>query len=134
MMQHYIYLSDTDSKEYYPGNSPTEFNVQLPHTITLKGKWLCALNDFHCNYNDTPKGLYVCVDIVQESICGSRKAPILRYIPHRENLIALNPLYVDVCKSEFNSLKMYIRDERFQPVSSIEGVRCTLHLKRLSWT
>ena len=132
MMQHYIYLSDTDSKEHYPGNSPTEFNVQLPHTITLTGKWLCALTDFHCNYKDTPKPLYVCSDIVQESFCGSRKAPILRY--HRENLITLKPLYVDVCKSEFNSLKMYIRDDRFQPVSSIEGIWCTLHLKRLSWT
>ena len=75
----YVYLSCNDSKKYFPDNQANLFTSVLAEPLHFEGLWEVALCQI--TYPQTvSKARYVTVltDIIEDSIIGERKLPILR--------------------------------------------------------
>ena len=70
-----IYVTNHDSKEIFPRNSPSSFKVQLPQH--LEGSWECAA--LYCNLPEKPNvPVFVIGDFIESSsIVGARFLPAL---------------------------------------------------------
>jgi len=134
-MDHYLFLSSDDSKDLHPGNTFADFTIELPRPLFLEGDWVCALRDVKFSDLLQVKTLYVCTDLIQESLACDTYSPVLRTI-HKQGKKALtftDSYYVKVKGDRVQRLRIFIRGERLAPLESEEGstVSCTLHLKRL---
>ncbi len=72
-----MYISNNDSKHLHPGNTSTNFTVQLPRHLELNSEeWECGV--VHCVLSAKPeKPLYITCDFVQPSILGGQLQPVL---------------------------------------------------------
>ena len=131
--QEYLYLQSTDSLTFYPSNSPGKFYTKLPQCLELQGMWECCLlqmqyvNSYFAGAH-IPKCLYVCSQIVTESIVNERKIPILRRIHNvtTENLLnqtieadIKNLIYIPIVGERIDviNIYIYILDESSNPVT-----------------
>jgi hypothetical protein len=51
MSDFYLTLLSNASMDIYPNNTTSGFNVHLPKTITLEGRWCLAVTEIHYQYN-----------------------------------------------------------------------------------
>jgi hypothetical protein len=75
---YYLYLTSEDSTDIPPENSPSDFTVELPRSLSLDGDWECCLKEL-C----APPGsevLYVCSDLCLESFACDTSYPVLRVV------------------------------------------------------
>jgi hypothetical protein len=139
-MDHYLFISSTDSKDWFPQNNSQNFRIKLPSSLKLDGLWRCALTEF--SYTPIfegliPKEIYICCDIVQDSYACNSTLPLLRKVnvpsQHSSRIQILFPqnFYIPVSQEEIQYINMYIKDENLQnPSFGSEPVTCTLHLWR----
>ena len=100
--------------------------------ITLQGQWEVGLVDItgHPSYSGV---YYVCSDLCETNFVNSDSLPVLRRLFttqsafHRE----YSPvLYVPVCKSVIEGIRIYIKDRDLTEHSDFQTVlHCTLHLR-----
>ena len=83
--QFFVHLYSNSSDAYFPDNTPYRFTSVLPETISLSGRWYCALTELEYTVKSStdkpPLHLAVHSDICKSSIAGSEKIPLLRYVP-----------------------------------------------------
>lgn len=100
----HIYLTSADSKEYYPGNTPSDFTVRFKNPIPLPGHWVCTLLDA-----TTPKGWrkesLICANVCDVSFTPHGNLPILRRGFDRA---ILNLQYIPVVKQELTDLRIFL--------------------------
>ena len=138
----YIYLSNTDSLNIYPTNTPGKFYSKLPNTLYLDGQWDCALLQFqYVNkyFHSVPSNLFVCMDLCLESIADNRKIPILRRISNVKNIQIDQTIestfdqlvYVPLKQKVIDVIEIYIVDEKSNPIIFSQGpLLTTLHFRK----
>lgn len=136
-----LYLASTDSMGVFPQNTPGNFTVQLPKTLSLPGQWVCALTEIVYEpkfIGKRPSNLYICSDIVQPSYESDALLPVLRKISVLDsfNMKSINIFpqnyYVEVNQDEIQYFTVYIKDQSLEPVSfESQTLTCTVHLKQL---
>ena len=123
----YIYLSSRDSMNIFPKNTASDFSLVLPDRLQLKREeWSCGLIDLVLPHApDEP--VYLCSNICQETIVGSRQRPVLRRIID----IYSEPshvIYVPLKTIELSVLRLYLEGHASGPVSLADGAAyATLH-------
>ncbi len=133
----YIHLTSND-KSSFPrfGRKKLDFEVNLPQWISLSGSWAVSLIDFHIS-TFTPGGvLHICSDLCEDSIVNDTKIPLLKrcFFPSSNTFYwsdgGTHP--IKVSKTEFNTVRIFILDEQFNPISDTgETIICSLCLLRV---
>jgi hypothetical protein len=135
-MDFHLFLSSLDSEALHPGNTPSDFTVELPQSIQLAGVWECALLDFQLSGATSPSDPFcLCSDICEESYVGDNQLPIFRRISlkgkKKDLFMQFNPLqYVTVKRDQFKRIRVFITSPRHTTVTVPSGeLTCTLHLR-----
>ncbi len=141
-MSYYLHLSSEDSKERHPGNSATDFTVEIPKRFNLNGAWECSLTEIDFPNDIEANTLYVCCDLVEDSYVGNAFYPILRSVSNktktkRPRIISLQfqePYYLRVNKDTLQRVGVSIRGDNLKPLDTVpsDSVSCTLHLRKTS--
>ena len=140
--QFYVHLNSNDSLNYFYTNKPWCFTTILPETLHLNGRWYVGLAE--CEYThkftkqNRPFHLTVSTNICKDSIIGTRKHQLLRYIPflHKSGqrvFEKLGPIhYYLVNKQEIERIEIPINapDFKVEEVLGDQAVKCTLHFTR----
>ena len=77
-----IVISSKHSKEYFPNNCPSHFQVCLEHYLDFEGPYECALMDFTCSTTkfETPaKSAFIYFNMTSEQPIGGSAASIVRH-------------------------------------------------------
>ena len=134
----YFHLSDKDSINLYPNNTPDKFTVFLLKNYTLPGVWECALTSIMTENTfggATPQILSICVDICEESFVGGETKQILERIPvqskYAQFIQITNPCYLKVIKREFSLINVTVLDENLEYSKLTGATSLTLHLKKV---
>ena len=140
MEEHYMFLSSRDSLEFFPENKAHSFEVKLPGTLKLEGRWKCALTELVYVPQFTgerPKQIYVCCDLVQDSYVADSMLPIMRKVAvptaigTRTSLTFPQNYYFPLARNEIQYINVYVKDHNLNaPEFSQEPLSCTLHLVR----
>ena len=133
MNQFYLFVSSSDSLEYFPDNKPCDFNVKLPQTLELTGTWTCSLRDIKC-VTTSDKDLYVYSDFLQDSYVNNKKLPLLQYISGEQGKVVRNfdgSICPRLARRDLSSIHVYIRDSKMNsaPLTG-ERTTCTLHFEK----
>ena len=140
-MEHYLFLSSTDSLTYYPENTPEYFTVNLEQSLCLRGVWKVALTDINIelNFNSPrrPSHLELMVNICQPSFIYGKYLQTVRrlYIPPKtQSLYEVfpSPYYFNLKEAEFRSVTVNVLDQNLQASKLTGEINFTLHLKRVS--
>jgi hypothetical protein len=132
---YYFYLSSNDSKDKHPENSPDDFTIELPRSLTLNGDWEFCLKEL--TSPPASEILYICSDLCVESFACNTSYPILRVVSggvskNKRTLTFDDPYYVRVKTDRLGHLRIFIRGADLKPIHFKSGiVTCTLHLKRV---
>jgi hypothetical protein len=111
-MKHVLILHSDDCLDLYPNNKASDFRILLPKPLTLIGNWVCSLEEFYYLGNDLPKNVYVCCNIVEESVWP--KIPLLHYIKGDKKQIILNPYEKSIRLDDVTLIHIYLLDEKLQ--------------------
>jgi hypothetical protein len=126
----HIFLSSLDSLDIHPRNHGSDFTVVLSENICLQGEWECALLESHI-YVTPPNPWYVCCDLVEESLTGDFKLPILRRA--KSNTPPFEQLtYIPVKQRDFNGIRIFMRKRNNKPIKTVSTAKhtlCTLHFR-----
>lgn len=131
-----MYLTNTDSIDKHPENTPSDFTVELSRPIFLDGDWECALREVRFLGDVGEKYIYVCADLCEDSFVCDTVYPVLRKVsrPFKKKTITsiyANPLYVAVKRDLLQSIRIFIRGERLKTTHFESGsLECTLHLTK----
>ena len=130
--EHYLYVSSSDSKTIYPNNNPSEFRVELPTCLMLRGDWEIALIEFKFSHSKTNDSALL-LDGCECSYINDSFRPVLRFLEsgtmHR---IYNNPIYISITRDMFERLHLILLPcDGLQSSLSTELLRCTLHLRRV---
>ena len=140
--QFYVHLFSNENHNYFPSNKASCFTCLLPETLHLQGRWYVGLAEIEYTHGvkvkERPLHLQVCSDICTDSIKGSTKDGILRYIPiqgkrgHRVFETLAPVQYILVNKQEINRIEISIKAPTadYEDLFSREPVRCTLHFTK----
>ena len=147
-MAHYMFLSNTHSSLHHPGNTPGDFIVRLPKSFTLQGHWECALVEVSIPLPYHQR-LYICSDIIQDSVVGNTLYPVLRSIPEVDDddrsrigmdiaietapvhFVFERPYFFPLRKKDLEDVRIFITGSDFLPVTPLNGtVHCTLLIRR----
>lgn len=139
MNQIVLYLSSTDSKEYYPNNNPADFTVKFPEPIQLHGEWTLTLRELKCKRSNNDDDLYIMCDAIQDTFVRNRKEPVLQYIPGKGRggggrVIQSfdGTIMPKVTRTTLNTLRIYIRDAQMQSaLLRDETTTCALVLQKI---
>lgn len=117
----FLFLSSTNSLQYHPDNTGTDFTVELPHVV--HGQYECALSEiFYDNFQDD---LYVYSDICEQNVVHNDYKPILRIVTQPGEVQSL--YFMPVSRDSVQRIRIYLRDKDFKtPQVSLNTVRCTL--------
>lgn len=130
-MGHWVYLSSTAAKRYYPESSGNDFTVPLHRPLLLTDMWMCALVQFdHTKpLPQSVKSYMVCTDICQESIVNDFSLPVLtRMTTGQTSKAPLTEIYVPLNPGSIQALRVYIRDSLGHPLPfDLGDVECTVH-------
>ena len=78
----YIVISSKQSKDYFPNNHPSHFQVCLQHYIDFEGPYECALIDFTCSTTkfETPaKRVFIYFNMTSEQPIGGSTVSLMRH-------------------------------------------------------
>lgn len=133
-------LSSEDSSEYFQ-NNPNNFTTQLNKQIQFDGYWTVALTEFNAeSWLSTSKihEIFVCCNICEETIVGSKEMPLLRriYLEQKTtgNMIFTLPYYIPVKIAQIQQISLYIMDRDGKLVSFLNGaVNISLHFKKFRY-
>lgn len=136
----YLYLSSTQSTQFFVNNSPAAFRVKLPKRLKLcsSQRWSIALLDICLpKLKSGYKPLYLTVNssVVESSVVSMDLMPTLNRIyfqqlkKYRPLLIFEHPRYIPVTTDTMETLDIYLTDSEGNKPSFDEGeLLCTLHL------
>ena len=65
MNDFYLYVSSTDSRWIYPGNTANDFTIELPRYLNLEGNWEIALVELRVTGDLDGRDFYVKSDLLQ---------------------------------------------------------------------
>ena len=122
-----MFINWQDSSEFHPSNNPNNFIVDLPKSLLLEGKWEVALTDIKVK-SSKKSTFYLLSDICEESFLKGSRYPVLRRVYSKEAEYNL-PYYVDVNKSEVQSIRLILLDQNLNPLN-LSDIECTLHLRK----
>jgi hypothetical protein len=71
----YLLLSPNDCKELYPANTPSDFIVELPQSIT--GTHISLIEVYYKKKPGSGQLYYVLCDLVESSVVGGREVALL---------------------------------------------------------
>ena len=140
--QFYVHLQSDESLNYYTGNTPGNFTCILPQTVHLEGRWYVGLVEFEYTHKITkqpyPLHLVVSANVCRDSIVGSKRCQLLRYIPISKKsgqriFERLGPVhYYLVNKQTLDRVEISINAPGYliDQVLSDQPVRCTLHFTK----
>ena len=137
MSDFYIYASSTYGFDNYPLNTSSDFIVELPWKLFLKGSWVVGVLDVQMQRRNGPKSnVYLCCDVVTESYAGGQSVPILKPLNIGKGLnntkfSHIQYVRLKACNSA-GQMRMTIKDvDTLVNVPFLQGVtRCTLHFKQ----
>ena len=130
----FVYLSSSDSPQFYPENDPYEFTVELPEILTLEGNWHCALISFA---QPTSEDVTIFCDILDYSFIQDTYKPVLRQLSEQDVYFADFPNlhYVKVKDFAVKRIKISIlKSTNLTPPSPAPADSLThlgLHFKKL---
>lgn len=135
-MDHYLYLSSSDSTAVHPSNTPVDFTVELPRSIHLQGYWECALVDVQLTGVTIPFDPFcLCSDICTDSCVGHLRLPVLRRLSSKgwkkDSVLQFEQTqYKRVKLNQISRIRLFIRSIRHSPPSVTTGeLTCTLHIR-----
>ena len=100
----HIFIGSDQSRKYFPRNIWSDFYVQLPEIVQLKGEnWHCTVVELRATLNSF---CYLCCDLCETSIVDNTRRPVLRSLTRKTTYEEL--IYVPVIKSEFSVIHLYI--------------------------
>jgi hypothetical protein len=136
-MDFHLFLSSLDSETIHSTNQRTDFTVELPQPINLKGSWECALLDFQLTGATIPNDpFYLCSDICEDSSVGDVRLPVLRRLSAKgrkkdSEIQFQHPLYMRVRLDHIPRIRLFIRPEHHSDEADRSGqLTCTLHFKK----
>ena len=141
-IQFYVHLQSDESLNYYTGNKPGNFTCILPQTVHLEGRWYVGLVEFKYTHKITkqpyPLHLVVSANVCRDSIVGSKRCQLLRYIPISKKsgqriFERLGPVhYYLVNKQTLDRVEISINAPGYviDQVLCDQPVRCTLHFTK----
>ena len=129
----YVYTSTLDCAELFPQNFNGEHNVQLSEEISLCGNWACGLVEFQLSATPS-EPVYVCCDLAHESFVGDFNIPVLRETSVK-TIQFTQVVYVPLKKKTFQTLKVFVRTLRNEPLPQALGINQgnsygTLHFRK----
>jgi hypothetical protein len=71
----YLLLSPNDCKELYPSNTPSDFIVELPQSIT--GTHISLIEVYYKAIQEFSQFHYVLCDLVESSVVGGKEVALL---------------------------------------------------------
>ena len=130
--EHYLFVSSNDSKNIHPNNNASEFWVELPTHLILRGQWEIALVEIKLSSTEL-NDYAMLFDGCECSYINDSFRPVLRFLEsgtmHR---IYNNPIYISVTRDMFERLHLILLPcDGIQSSLSTELLRCTLHLRRV---
>ena len=130
--EHYLFVSSNDSKNIYPNNNASEFWIELPTHLILRGKWEIALIEIKLSSSEINDYL-ILFDGCECSFVKDSFRPVLRFIEsgtmHR---IYSNPIYISVTRDRLERLHLFLLPcNGLQSSLSTETLKCTLHLRKV---
>lgn len=138
--QHYLIMSSADSQDIHPFNRPSDFTVELPHTLHLLGRWECALTAIQSSKSQSDRScglvVYICSDLCEESYVGNKQIPILRSIAVAQEDDRLNtdfarPYYMLIKRDQVKRIHIFVISASGGRLTFLdEHLTCTLHLRR----
>jgi hypothetical protein len=111
-MKHVLVLNSDDCKDIYQRNGAAEFTINLDRPLLLNGNWVCSLEEFYYFGDDLPNQVYVCCNIVEESLCP--RIQLLHYIRSAKKLIVTNPYEKPLLFDTINKIQIIILDDKLQ--------------------
>ena len=133
MNQFYLFVSSSDSSEYFPDNIACDFKVKLPQMLQLPGTWTCSLRDLKC-VTTLDKDLYVFSDIIEDSYVNDKKLPILQYVYGKRGKVARNfdgSICPRLARRDLSTIHVYIRDSKMNKAPlTAQCTTCTLHFEK----
>jgi hypothetical protein len=125
-----MFVCSFDSRDVFPHNSGDDFTVAFSQNIHLEGQWECGLVE--CQLHDKPdEPWYVCCDLVEESLAGDLKLPLLRRLTTKLPQFK-QVSYFPVKLRDFNDIRIYLRtmdNEEVILTSETKNTYCTLHFR-----
>lgn len=135
--EHFLFITSEDSKDQHPGNTASDFTIELPRPLNLDGNWACSIREVQFPNNlDTPVA-YICADLCQESLTCDTYYPVLRVVPTSPSksvttLTFTTPYYITVKQDKLQRFRIFIRGVQLRPAKFKSGLfSCTLHLKQV---
>ena len=136
-MDSYIILRSDDNKEMFPENRPYDFVTQLPFQLILDGTWEIGLTEITLSNEDVSRDLYVCSNLVDESIVGQYQMKILRRVVfsisnQMENQIFNLPYFLPIRVRNTKTVHVFIKDRQDELASFLtKPVTVVLQLRRV---
>lgn len=130
--EHYLYISSSDSKTIYPNNNASEFRVELPTCLMLRGDWEIALIEFKFSHSKT-NDYALLFDGCECSYINDSFRPVLRFIESGTlQRIYDNPIYLRVTRDMIERLHILLLPcDDLHSTLNTESLRCTLHLRKV---
>jgi hypothetical protein len=134
-----ILLRSSDQRAIFPNNQPYSFVNQLPSQLSFgrRSRLSLLMLDLSMDFKSNPKfndvrTIYVCLDIVEDSIIGNGRLKLLRVIPIgagttdvRKTVTFAYPIKIPLSKYQFSKIEVKITNEQgmilepnIQPVTS----------------
>ena len=137
-MEHFLFISNRDSQDYYTANRPDIFTINCEQSICLPGFWTVALTEVSLNLSfntpTRPDYLNIIVDFCQPSYIAGSYKQILRkiVIPAGEKYseIFSRPYYFKVNVPELNKFLVTILNRDLDLSGFTGEISFTLHLKQ----
>ena len=116
MTEHYIYIQNDESNDYFSDNHVYKFKVHLNTPLTLHGVWKVALVQFTVLEKTKSKAneaLYIYSNICDQSIVHGREKSLLRRLEKNKksewSYILNVSFYLPVRKTEFREFEIIIK-------------------------
>ncbi|KAJ8311943.1 hypothetical protein KUTeg_010496 [Tegillarca granosa] len=125
-MDHVIYVTSNDSKEYFPENNTVEFKSLLDSRFVLSdSQWYVALTEVIIDSISADGVIDICTNIIRFSHLANKKLPILRRIHVKQNTVVnlkfSQPLYLPVVLKTWDTIKVNIFDSKGNIPTFIKG-------------
>lgn len=151
VMEKYIFVRSSESREFYPENRPYDFKIHLDNTLDLHGYWKIGIAEFFTlsstqktvidKSTSKPvttfyhKSLFVYSDVCDFSSVNGHQEPLLRVIQsdpsYGWNDKSFPMYYIPLKVIKLSNLHWYLRDDTGSLATFIDSdVWMTLHLIR----
>ena len=131
--EHYLFISSTDSSDYFPFNITCDFHIELPEIIFLTGTWSCSLLQIGFK-DEIVDDIIVFCDLCNSSFVRDTRLPVLRFISQssERSYEFSQPQRISISRDEIKRLRIFIRTASSNEIPSFinNPVTCTLHLRR----